>query len=119
MPWPASTGAFQPEELAALKALFDEISSKPWFSKDERTRKSFAKYLFDTYPGSTYVHSTSSSCVNGRTHVSRRQRVRTAPDCQALVVPAVVEGVSFRGVDFRLVERILYTGWQLIRAPSV
>jgi hypothetical protein len=51
MSWHPDNGAFQPEELAALKKVFDDITGQPWFPADEQKRKSFAKYLLDTYPG--------------------------------------------------------------------
>lgn len=54
MNWHPPHGTFQPEELSALKRLFDEITSQPWFANDEATRMSFATYLFDTFPGSRY-----------------------------------------------------------------
>lgn len=51
---PKNNGAFQPDELASLKSIFDEITGQPWFAKDEAIRLSFAKYLLETFPGSTY-----------------------------------------------------------------
>jgi hypothetical protein len=41
--------AFQPEELKFLKAIFNEITSKPWFPNSSDARQSFAKFLFDTF----------------------------------------------------------------------
>ena len=51
---PKNNGAFQPEELASLKSVFDDITGHPWFARDEAIRLSFAKYLIETYPGSSY-----------------------------------------------------------------
>lgn len=42
--------SFQPDELADLQAIFDEIVSQPWFAPE--TKKEFAKYLFETLPAS-------------------------------------------------------------------
>ncbi|MCQ4635009.1 hypothetical protein GB927_033635 [Shinella sp. CPCC 100929] len=43
-------GTFEPEELGALKSLFDEIIAQPWFDKTPQNVESFAKYLFETFP---------------------------------------------------------------------
>jgi len=51
---PKNNGAFQPEELASLKSIFDEIIQQPWFAKDEAIRLSFARYLIETFPGPTF-----------------------------------------------------------------
>lgn len=42
-----TNGVFQPEELVALKNIYDEVTRQRWFAKDETTRRSFAKYLFE------------------------------------------------------------------------
>jgi len=39
----------QPEELAAVKAVYDDIVRQDWFSKADEARSSFARYLIDTY----------------------------------------------------------------------
>jgi hypothetical protein len=49
-----SRGVFQPEELGALKAIFDELTAEPWFDASEEARESFAKYLFETFPALTF-----------------------------------------------------------------
>lgn len=49
-----ATGSFAPEDLSSLKQIFDDITSQPWFAKDQATLESFAKYLLETFPGSAY-----------------------------------------------------------------
>ncbi|HEV7246219.1 MAG TPA: hypothetical protein VGN93_04435 [Shinella sp.] len=43
-------GTFEPEELGALKQVFDEITAQPWFDNSQENKESFARYLFDTFP---------------------------------------------------------------------
>lgn len=50
----SSSGVFQPEELSAIKHVFEEITSEPWFSRDPSAKKSFAEYLIDTYRNRTF-----------------------------------------------------------------
>lgn len=45
---------YEPDELALMQDVFDEIVSMPWFSPEERARKAFARYLMDTYPGGSF-----------------------------------------------------------------
>lgn len=47
---PSFKGTFEPEELGALKQVFDEIVSEPWFNRSEENKESFARYLFETFP---------------------------------------------------------------------
>jgi hypothetical protein len=47
-------GIYQPEELDAMKEVFEEIASEPWFSKSPDARKSFAKYLLENFPDGSY-----------------------------------------------------------------
>lgn len=47
-------GAFQPEELSALKKVFDEVTAEPWFDAAEEAREKVAKYLFEMFPGVTF-----------------------------------------------------------------
>jgi hypothetical protein len=49
-----SKGTFQPEELAALKQVFDEIVAEPWFEATEEAKEEFAKYLFETFPAVSF-----------------------------------------------------------------
>lgn len=42
--------AYEPEELTALKATFDEITTQRWFRPTEEAKKGFAKFLLTTYP---------------------------------------------------------------------
>jgi hypothetical protein len=47
-------GVMQPEELAAMRDVFDDVASQPWFSRDPSARKSFAKYLLENFPDGSY-----------------------------------------------------------------
>ena len=49
-----SKGTFEPEELGALKQVFDELTSQAWFESSEEARESFARYLFETFPAVTF-----------------------------------------------------------------
>jgi len=49
-----SKGTFEPEELGALKQVFDELTSEPWFEPSPEARESFARYLFETFPAVTF-----------------------------------------------------------------
>ncbi|WP_411034017.1 hypothetical protein [Shinella sp. BYT-45] len=49
-----SKGTFEPEELGALKHLFDELTSQPWFDPSDEAKESFARYLFETFPAVTF-----------------------------------------------------------------
>jgi hypothetical protein len=50
----AGSGVYQPEELAAMRTVFEEVSSEPWFSRAPEARKAFAKYLLENYPDGSY-----------------------------------------------------------------
>lgn len=50
----SSKGAFEPEELGALKLIFDELTAQPWFDPSDEARESFARYLFETFPAVTF-----------------------------------------------------------------
>lgn len=43
-------GVFEPNELGALKGIFDEITAQPWFEQSEDAKEGFARYLFETFP---------------------------------------------------------------------
>lgn len=45
---------FEPEELGALKSVFDYITAQPWFDPSPESKEGFAKYLFDTFPPVTF-----------------------------------------------------------------
>jgi len=49
-----SNGIFDPVELSAIRAVYDDIIAQPWFSRDPEARKAFARYLLDAYPGGIY-----------------------------------------------------------------
>jgi hypothetical protein len=44
------TETLQPEQLAFLKAMFDEITSQPWFDQSSTAKETFAKYLIESFP---------------------------------------------------------------------
>lgn len=39
---------FEPDELRALKSIFDDITAEDWFDPDQR--EAFARYLIETCP---------------------------------------------------------------------
>jgi hypothetical protein len=43
-------GTYEPEELGALKQVFEELAAEPWFDNTPENREGFAKYLFETFP---------------------------------------------------------------------
>ena len=49
-----SKGTFEPEELGALKQIFDDLTSQPWFDQAPETKEGFAKYLFESFPSVTF-----------------------------------------------------------------
>lgn len=49
-----SKRTFEPDELGALKSIFDELTAQPWFDASDDARESFAKYLFETFPAVTF-----------------------------------------------------------------
>lgn len=49
-----SKGTFEPDELGALKQVFDELTSQAWFDPSPEAREGFAKYLFETFPAVTF-----------------------------------------------------------------
>ncbi|TFE97733.1 hypothetical protein B5M44_14095 [Shinella sumterensis] len=54
MMYPTPKGAFEPDELGALKEIFDEITSQPWFAASEDNKESFARYLLETFPAAQF-----------------------------------------------------------------
>ena len=64
----------QPEELAAVKQIYDEIVAQDWFERTEEARCSFARYLIETYSISVIEpvrFKTIAEC-SARTHYSRK-----------------------------------------------
>ena len=59
----SSKRTFEPDELDALKKLFDELTSQPWFEPSEDARESFAKYLFETFPAGTFDPAKHRSVI--------------------------------------------------------
>ncbi|WLR95743.1 hypothetical protein [Shinella zoogloeoides] len=39
---------FEPDELRALKAIYDDVTAEDWFDPDQR--EAFARYLIETCP---------------------------------------------------------------------
>jgi hypothetical protein len=66
---------FQPEELTAVKGVFDEIVSQDWFDQREEARASFARYLIDTYSISSIKPERFRKIVgcSARAHYSRER----------------------------------------------
>lgn len=58
-----SKGTFEPEELGALKSIFDELTGQPWFDVSDEARESFAKYLFETFPIVTFDPAKHRSII--------------------------------------------------------
>ena len=56
-------GSFEPDELTALKKLFDEVTGQAWFEQTADAKKAFAKYLFNTFPAATYNAEIHRSIV--------------------------------------------------------
>ncbi|WP_439624078.1 hypothetical protein [Shinella sp.] len=44
--------SYQPEELAELKSIFDDVTGQSWFDPDAKV--SFAKYLIETFPAEAF-----------------------------------------------------------------
>ena len=47
-------GSFEPEELASLKAIFDEVTTQDWFEPSDEAKVAFAKSLIENYPAGVY-----------------------------------------------------------------
>lgn len=62
-------GTFEPDELGALKSVFDELTSQPWFDASEEARESFAKYLFETFPAVTFDPVKHRSIIEATTRM--------------------------------------------------
>lgn len=46
--------SFEPEDLASLKAIFDEVTAQEWFDPSDDAKEAFAKSLIETYPAGVY-----------------------------------------------------------------
>jgi len=64
----------QPEELSAVKLIFDDISKQDWFDKREDAKTSFARYLISTYSISQIEPTRFRTIVecSARAHYSSR-----------------------------------------------
>jgi hypothetical protein len=49
-----TSGIFESSELSEMRAVFEEISSQPWFSRDPDAREAFGRYLFKNYPDGSF-----------------------------------------------------------------
>ena len=69
------TNHLQPEELAAVKEIYDEIVAQEWFDQREDAKASFARYLIETYSISAITSERFRKIVecSARTHYSRRR----------------------------------------------
>lgn len=59
----STKGTFEPEELGALKTVFDDITSQAWFEQTAEAREGFAKYLFETFPPETFSAQKHRSII--------------------------------------------------------
>lgn len=66
--------SLQPEELSAVKAVYDDITAQDWFDQAEEARSSFARYLIDTYSISLIepVRFRTIAEASARMHYSRK-----------------------------------------------
>ncbi|MDX3977008.1 hypothetical protein [Shinella sp.] len=64
----------QPEELQAVKAIFDDIVEQDWFDGSENARTSFARYLVETYSISSIkpIRFRKIAEASARMHYSRK-----------------------------------------------
>lgn len=64
----------QPEELSAVRIIYQDIVSQAWFNQTEEARSSFARYLIDTYSISSITSERFRKIVecSARTHYSRK-----------------------------------------------
>lgn len=65
----------EPDELSAVKLIFDDIAAQEWFDKSEEARSSFARYLIDTYSISQIEPARFRKIVecSARMHYSRTE----------------------------------------------
>lgn len=63
----------QPEELSAVKQVYDDIVAEDWFDDSEDARSSFARYLIETYSIDSIEPARFRTIVEGsaRMHYSR------------------------------------------------
>ncbi len=64
----------QPDELQAVKAIFDDIVEQDWFDGSENARTSFARYLVETYSISSIKPTRFRKIAeaSARMHYSRK-----------------------------------------------
>lgn len=65
----------QPDELSAVKDVYDDIVSQEWFDQCDESKASFARYLIDTYSISAITSERFRKIVecSARTHYSRKR----------------------------------------------
>jgi hypothetical protein len=75
MEYLSARSLFEPEEMTALKAMFDAITAEPWFDNSETAKEDFAKYLLETAPDAPFdavkhrlVAETSARMFYSREH---------------------------------------------------
>lgn len=56
-------GIYEPDDLSAMQHLFVEITHQAWFSRDPRAKKSFAKYLLETYSADSFDPDTHRASI--------------------------------------------------------
>lgn len=69
------SNAFQPEELSAVKAVYDDIVAQEWFDQSEEAKASFGRYLIETYSLELIEPARFRTIVecSARTHYSRKR----------------------------------------------
>lgn len=65
----------QPEDLNAVRLIYKDIVGRDWFDQREEAKKSFARYLIDTYSISSITSERFRTIVecSARTHYSRER----------------------------------------------
>lgn len=69
------SNSFQPEELSAVKSVYDEIVSQDWFDQRDESKTSFARYLIETYSIGSITPARFRTIVecSARSHYSRKR----------------------------------------------
>lgn len=67
--------SLQPEELSAVKAVYDDIVANDWFDQTEEAKASFGRYLIETYSISLIepVRFRTIAEASARMHYSRKR----------------------------------------------
>jgi hypothetical protein len=65
----------EPEELRAIKEIFDDVVAKDWFDQRQEARSGFARYLIETYSPAKLEPNRLRKIVecSARSHFSRER----------------------------------------------